>query len=180
MKRLLLIVDVQNDFCPGGALPVPSGEEVVPVINRIMEKYDYVIATRDWHPKETEHFKKWPLHCVRGTKGAEFHRDLNLEKVDRIVSKGTGNKDDGYSAFESSDFNLKDFIRSKGIKEVHISGLATEYCVKETALDAVRNGFETYVIIDAVRGIEAKEGDIESAKDEMQAAGVKFLRSEEV
>ncbi len=180
MKRVLMIIDVQNDFCPGGALAVPHGDEVVPVINKIIDKYDLVIATRDWHPEKTVHFEKWPVHCVRKTKGAEFHPELNLEKINKIVSKGTGRIDDGYSAFETKELDLAQFIKSMGIKEVHVCGLATEYCVKASAIESAKNGFKTYVILDAVRGIELNEGDIQKAKEEMKAAGVKFLTSNEV
>ncbi len=180
MKKLLMIIDVQNDFCPGGALPVPKGDEVVPVINEIMDKFDYVIATRDWHPTETVHFNKWPVHCVRMTEGADFHRDLIREKINKIISKGTGNKDDGYSAFETEEVNLAEFIRSLGADKIYVCGLATEYCVRASAIDSVKNGFETYVISDAIRGIEVNKGDIEKAVLEMKEKGVKFLTSDEI
>jgi nicotinamidase/pyrazinamidase len=173
--KALMIIDVQNDFCPGGALPVPDGDKVVPVINNLMDKFDLVIATRDWHPAHTVHFEKWPEHCVRNTQGAEFHSGLNTSKIDRVVSKGTGNKDDGYSAFETEELNLASFLKEKGVDELYFTGLATEYCVKASALDAVKNGFKTYVISDAIRGIDVNPGDIEKAVKEMKEAGVVFM-----
>ena len=171
----LMIIDVQNDFCPGGALPVPDGDKVVPVINDLMDKFDFVIATRDWHPEQTIHFEKWPAHCVRNTKGAEFHPGLNVTKVDKIISKGTGNKDDGYSAFETEELDLATFLKEKRITDLYFTGLATEYCVKASALDAVKNGFKTYVISDAIRGIDINEGDIDKAVKDMKEAGIMFV-----
>jgi len=173
--KALMIIDVQNDFCPGGALPVPDGDKVVPVINNLMDKFDLVIATRDWHPEQTVHFEKWPVHCVRNTQGAEFHPELDTSKIDKVISKGTGNKDDGYSAFETEELDLASFLKEKGIDELYFTGLATEYCVKASALDAVKNGFKTYVISDAIRGIDVNPGDIEKAVKEMKEAGVVFV-----
>ncbi|NPA37187.1 MAG: nicotinamidase [Chlorobi bacterium] len=173
--KALMIIDVQNDFCPGGALPVPDGDKVVPVINNLMDKFDYVIATRDWHPEKTVHFDKWPEHCIRMTQGAEFHPGLNTAGINKIISKGTGNKDDGYSAFETEELDLSGFLKEKGINELYITGLATEYCVKASALDAVKNGFKTYVISDAIRGIDINEGDIAKAVDKMKSAGINFI-----
>ncbi len=180
MKRALFVIDVQNDFCPGGALPVPEGDKVVPEINKLMPKFDFVLATRDWHPEKTAHFDKWPVHCVQGTKGAEFHPDLNTEKIDKIVSKGTGTQDDGYSGFDTKEINLVSFLRGKGIEEVYCTGLATEYCVKSTALDAAKNGFKTFVIKEAIRGIEVNPGDIEKAFKEMENAGIKIVSTYEL
>jgi len=177
MKRALFIIDLQNDFCPGGALPVPEGDRVVPVINGIMDRFDLVTATRDWHPEESIHFEKWPKHCVRNTTGAAFYPGLKMGRIDKIVSKGTGNKDDGYSAFETKELNLVKFLKSNHINEICFTGLATEYCVKASALDAVRSGFKTMVIKDAVRGINIHPGDIERAISEMKAAGIKFITS---
>ncbi len=175
--KALLIIDVQNDFCPGGALPVPEGDKVVPVINGILDRFDLVVATRDWHPEQTVHFEKWPVHCVRNTPGAAFHPDLDISKVDKIVSKGTGNKDDGYSAFETEELDLAAWLREQGVDEVYVCGLATEYCVKASALDAVSHGFRTFVITDAVRGIDVQPGDIDRAMEEMKKAGVEMRTS---
>ncbi len=180
MKRALMVIDVQNDFCPGGALPVPEGDRVVPVINALMDRFDVVVATRDWHPPQTVHFEKWPVHCVRDTHGAAFHPDLQVEKVDRIVSKGTGNRDDGYSAFETDELDLAGWLREQGVDEVYVAGLATEYCVKASALDAARHGFSTFVITDAVRGIDVQPGDIRKAIEEMEAAGIRMVKAAEI
>src|SRR5690606_19482878 len=111
MKKALLIVDVQNDFCPGGALAVKDGDKVVPVINGIIDKFDLVLASKDWHPVDSVHFEKWPVHCVQNTYGADFHPDLQTDKIDRVLLKGTQNKDDGYSAFEATNVSLADFLR---------------------------------------------------------------------
>ena len=173
----LMIIDVQNDFCPGGALPVPEGDKVVPVINSMMDRFNFIIATRDWHPEQTVHFDKWPVHCVRNTQGAAFHPDLDQTKIDKVISKGTGNKDDGYSAFETEEIDLSAFLKEKGIGTLYFTGLATEYCVKASALDAVKNGFKTRVIIDAIRGIDVNQGDIDEAMKEMSNAGIEFTMS---
>ncbi len=180
MNRALMIIDVQNDFCPGGALPVPDGDKVVPVINTLMDRFDLVVATRDWHPEQTAHFEKWPVHCVRNTFGAQFHPDLDTSGIDKIISKGTGNRDDGYSAFETEELDLAAFLRQKGMDELYFTGLATEYCVKASAMDAVRKGFKTFVITDAVRGIDVYPGDIDKALKEMEKAGIELITSKEV
>ena len=176
--RALLIVDVQNDFCPGGALAVPEGDQVVPVINRLMDAFPLVVASKDWHPKETVHFEKWPNHCIQGTLGAEFHPGLNTGKIHEVFLKGTRNKDDGYSAFEATSGDLMGFLRQKGVEELVVTGLATDYCVKASALDAVKNGFKTFVVSDAVRAVDVKTGDGDKALQEMQQAGVKVVRSD--
>lgn len=178
--KALIIVDVQNDFCPGGALAVPEGDKVVPVINRIIPLFPLVVASKDWHPKDTVHFKKWPPHCVQGTKGADFHPDLDVSKVQKTFLKGTHNKDDGYSAFESTSEELAAFLRKKGVTDLYVAGLATDYCVKATALDADKNGFETFVVEDAVAAVNAKQGDEEKALKAMRKAGVTLIRSDEI
>ena len=144
MKTALLIVDVQNDFCPGGALPTPQGDIIVPVINKLMDKFDLIIASRDWHPKDTIHFNRWPIHCVKESHGADFPADLNRENIIQIFEKGTGSKDDGYSAFEATNKNLAEYLKEKEVDELYIVGLTAEYCVKSTVLDALRNGFFRY------------------------------------
>lgn len=178
--RVLLVVDVQNDFCPGGSLETPKGHAVVPVINKLINEFDLVVASKDWHPNETVHFNKWPKHCVQGTKGAEFHPDLQEHHFDKVFVKGTGNKDDGYSSFEATNDNLAGYLKKKKVETVFIAGLTIEYCVKTTALDAIKNGFETYVIKDAVEGIYQHEGDVEKAFEEMKTAGAKMITSAEV
>jgi len=178
--KALLIVDVQKDFCPGGALAVPGGDQVVPVINRIMDAFPLVLASKDWHPKESVHFGKWPPHCVAGTPGAEFHPDLNLKRIKKTFLKGTHNRDDGYSAFEATNDELAAYLREAGVEELYLAGLATDYCVKATALDSEKNGFETFVIEDAVAAVNAKPGDDEKAFKTMRKAGVTLLHSDEI
>ena len=175
--KALLIVDLQNDFCPGGALPAPEGNRVVPVINRIMDKFDLVIASKDWHPRETYHFTRWPVHCVRDTPGAAFHPDLQTAQIQFTFLKGTGEKDDGYSAFEATNENLMKYLNKNHVDELYIAGLTTEYCVKETALDAVRNEFNTLVISDAIAGVHEHEEDVPEALGEMKQEGVKLIES---
>lgn len=178
--RALLVVDVQNDFCPGGSLATPKGHAVVPVINKLIDEFDFVVASRDWHPVETIHFRKWPKHCVQGTTGAEFHPELHAHRFHKIFIKGTGNVDDGYSSFEATNENLAEYLNKRGVDTVYIAGLTIEYCVKTTAQDSIKFGFETFVIKDAVEGIYQHEGDVEAAFDEMKKAGVKMITSAEV
>ncbi len=180
MKTALLIVDVQNDFCPGGALPTPLGDIVVPVINKLMDKFSLIIASRDWHPEDTIHFNRWPVHCVRKSHGADFPADLKREKIIQIFEKGTGSKDDGYSAFEATNKNLEGYLKEKEVDELYIVGLTAEYCVKSTVLDAIKNGFKTIVIKDAVEGIRQNEDDFDRAFEEMRNAGATIITSEDV
>ncbi|MEN3027045.1 MAG: nicotinamidase [Chlorobiota bacterium] len=178
--KALLIVDVQNDFCPGGALAVPEGDAVVPVINRLMDAFPLVVASKDWHPTETTHFQKWPPHCVQGTWGAEFHPRLRADKIDQVLLKGTGTQDDGYSAFEATNVNLAEYLRQRGVTELYITGLATDYCVRASTLDALREGFRTYVVTDAIRAVNVNPGDGEQALQEMQQAGAILISSEDI
>jgi nicotinamidase/pyrazinamidase len=178
--KALLVVDVQNDFCPGGALPVPEGDAVVPVINRLMDAFPLVLASKDWHPQETVHFQKWPPHCIQGTWGAEFHPQLRTDKIQQVLLKGTGNRDDGYSAFEATNVNLAEYLRQHGVTELYVTGLATDYCVRATSLDALRHGFRTYVVTDAVRAVNVQPGDGERALQEMQNAGAILVTSEDI
>lgn len=179
----LLMVDVQNDFCPGGALAVPEGDEVVPVLNRYIARFRAagapVLASRDWHPPRTSHFREeggpWPPHCVQETGGAAFHPELDVDDV-AVVTKGADPGDHGYSAFEGETADGEDLagrLRREGVRRVYIGGLATDYCVRATVLDAAREGFEPVLLIDAVRGIDVEEGDIERALEEMQRAGAR-------
>lgn len=182
-KDALVIVDVQNDFCPGGALAVPDGDKVIPPINALLKRASCLaIATRDWHPKNHCSFQEnggpWPTHCVAGTKGVEFHPGLDLGRVSLIVSKGTDPEKEAYSGFEGT--NLAVLLRQKGIKRVFVSGLATEYCVKATALDALKEGLQVVVLEDAIRGVGLKAGDIEKAIAEMKAAGISFITSSQL
>ncbi len=175
--RALLVVDVQNDFCPGGALAVPEGDKVVPVINGLMEKFETVVASKDWHPSDSIHFKKWPPHCVRDTKGAEFHPNLAVDRIGEVFLKGTRNKDDGYSAFEATSADLESVLKNKRVDDLYVVGLATDYCVRASALEALRKGFTTYVITDAVAAVNVKPDDGKNALEEMRTAGVNLITS---
>jgi len=177
LNRALLIVDVQNDFCPGGALPAPFGDRIIPVINKIMDHCLLVIASRDWHPEDSSHFKKWPVHCVRNTPGADFPSQLNSERFNLVLNKGTGSKDDGYSAFEATNINLSKYLIENKIDELYVTGLVAEFCVKNTVLDSLKNGFKTYVIKDGVEAIRLKENDFENVLSEMEQAGAKIINS---
>lgn len=178
----LIIVDAQNDFCPGGALPVSEGDRVVPALNRYIERFLQdklpVFATRDWHPEKTRHFKAygglWPPHCVQGTMGAEFHADLALPQEAVIVSAGTSPDEEGYSGFEGKNekgLGLADLLRSAGVKRIFVGGLATDYCVKHTVLDALKLGFKVVVLSDAVRPVNLHPDDGAAALQEMVHAG---------
>ena len=177
--KVLLIVDVQNDFCPGGALAVKDGDEIVPVINEMMDKFDLVIASKDWHPPETVHFEKWPRHCVRHTPGAEFHPDLDAGKISQVFIKGTENRNDGYSAFEATNLNLDQYLKEAGTTLLGVCGLATDYCVKSTALDALRAGFATLVFADACRAVNISPTDGKLALEELRQAGCRLVDSGE-
>ena len=176
-EEALVVVDMQRDFMPGGALPVPEGDRIIPRINRHIEEFRtkgaLIVATRDWHPPNHISFKEqggpWPKHCVRGTEGAEFVVKLPEDAV--IISKATEPDKEAYSGFEGT--NLAEILREKGVKRVYICGVATEYCVKATALDAVKNGFETYLLRDAVKGINPR--DEERALKELRSAGVNLF-----
>jgi nicotinamidase/pyrazinamidase len=169
----LIIVDVQNDFCPGGALPVPEGDQVILVLNdyiKIFKKANArIFATRDWHPPNHISFKAqggpWPPHCVQNSKGAEFHPDLKLPSDTSIVSKAMDPLKESYSGFDSTE--LANILKTKGVVRVFVGGLATDYCVKNTVLDARKLGFETVLLLDAVRGINVEPGDVRKAIDEM-------------
>ena len=186
-RDALILVDVQNDFCPGGALAVENGDAVVPVLNRYIERFADqrlpIFATRDWHPVKTTHFKAyggvWPVHCVQGTHGAEFHPDLKLTPEITIVSAGTGADEDGYSGFlgrDSSGRSLAALLRDRGVDRLFVGGLATDYCVKHTVLDGIQEGFRVMLIGDAVRGVNLNPGDSEQAIEEMSAAGAIVVR----
>ena len=173
--KALLIVDVQNDFCPGGALAVTDGDQVVPVINQLIDQFDVVCASKDWHPDQTIHFDRWPVHCVANTPGADFHPQLNQDPIDQILFKGTSNRDDGYSAFEATNINLTQWLKQKGVEELTIVGLATDYCVKASALDAVDQGFKVVVKQEAIRAVNLLPNDGGKALNEMRQVGVEIL-----
>lgn len=182
IQSALIIVDVQNDFCPWGALPVPDGDKVVPVASqyiRIFLKAGLpVFVTRDWHPPNHTSFKAmggmWPPHCIQGTNGASFHPDLFLPENVTIISKGDDPQKEAYSGFQGTA--LSDQLKRQGVRHVFAGGLATDYCVKSTVLDALRQGFETILLEDASRGVEAAEGDTVNAVSEMRQAGAHTIR----
>ena len=180
MKRILLIVDLQNDFCPGGSLAIEEGNEIVPVINGLIDKMDVVIATQDWHPEDSTHFEKWPVHCVANTTGAEFNPKLDADKIDQIVLKGTGQDDPGYSAFDATNISLETYLKEQQVGSLYVVGLATEYWVRASALDARKLGIDTYVVTDAIAAVDLNEGDGKKALDEMSKAGCKFVTSKDV
>lgn len=179
-KRALIVVDVQNDFCPGGTLAVPCGDEVIAPLNKLIEEFlergEPVFKSRDWHPPATKHFAAyggtWPIHCVQETKGAEFHPDLINDIHIRVVSTGLGDED-GYSAFAETDLALQ--LHRLGVQEVWVGGLATDYCVKHTVLDALRQGFKVKAINDAMRAVDLQPGDGQRAIEEMRSAGAEIV-----
>ncbi len=182
--KALIIVDVQNDFCPGGALAVKDGDKIISGINEIRHKFDEIITTQDWHPIDHCSFKSnggiWPIHCVQNTIGAELHKDLMSGYVNII--KGTMKNSDSYSAFYDDNgisIGLLEYLVGCHIKQVYICGLATDYCVKFTALDAVKEGFKTYVIKDLCRGVNIKRNDSMKAFLEMEKAGAVMCFSKE-
>jgi len=178
--KALLIVDVQNDFCPGGALPAPDGDKIIGEINKLAKNFDIVLASRDDHPPESEHFKSWPVHCVTGSEGAKFSSKLDTSNIEKELVKGTDSKDDGYSAFEAKNTNLLEYLKSRDVQEVYITGLTTEHCVKNTAIDSSRNGFRTYVVTDAIAAVKPESDDEREAFVEMKAAGVIMIKSENI
>jgi nicotinamidase/pyrazinamidase len=202
--RALLVIDVQNDFCPGGSLAVEDGDRVVPVINRITSRFDRVVATQDWHPDDHVSFAKnhpgknvydrlemnnisqvlWPAHCIQGTPGADFHPALKTEDFDLILRKGTDPSVDSYSAFVDNDkrkiTGLEGYLRGLVIGGVFICGLATDYCVFFSAMDAVGLGFKTHVILDACRGVDVPENNTANRIKTMKENGVVLLHSTDI
>lgn len=184
-KDALIVIDVQNDFCPGGTLAVKDGDQVVPVLNRYIDQFTKaglpIFATRDWHPEKTSHFNTgggpWPPHCVQGSEGAQFHPDLKLPPETMIVSAGMGSDEDGYSGFlgrDDSGAKLAELLRQRGIERIFVGGLATDYCVKHTVLDGVNQGFRVVVLTDSVRGVNLQPDDSERAIEEMRRAGAEI------
>ena len=175
MAEALLIVDFQNDFTPGGALAVREGDAIADKVNELAgdDRFDLVVATRDWHPADHGSFVErggpWPPHCVQGSQGAELFPALERAKVDVVIDKGQDPGTEGYSGFEAT--NLAELLRERGIDKLTIVGLATDYCVKNTALDALREGFEVTVDSEGVRGVEVEEGDSERALEDLREAG---------
>ncbi len=202
--RALILVDIQNDFCPGGALAVPDGDKVIPIANRVMKHFDLVVATQDWHPANHASFAAnhlgmkigdvielggqrqvlWPVHCVQNTFGAAFVQGLDQSRIERVFQKGMDSNVDSYSGFFDNDHHhatgLGDYLKSESVQKVWVMGLATDYCVKFTALDARQLGLDAALIEDGCRGVELKPGDIAAAIDEMQTAGVKITKSKSI
>jgi nicotinamidase/pyrazinamidase len=200
--KALILVDIQNDFLPGGSLAVPEGDAVIPVANRVQERFDVVAATQDWHPADHLSFAAnhdgkhvgdvvtvegleqilWPVHCVQGTPGASLAESLDQARIGSVVRKGDDRRYDSYSGFFDNGHrkatDLDGFLKGRGVSRVYILGLATDYCVKFTALDAVALGYETVLIEDGCRGVELNKGDVARALEEMRIAGVRVLRSE--
>ncbi len=190
-KKALLIVDFQNDFCPKGSLAVKDADKIVPVVNKYISKFNSkgytIFASADWHPADSKHFDKngglWPVHCVAKTKGAEFHPELNILKSVIILYKGTLAEEDGYSAVTAKDENkkeLKRLLMDKGIDEVYVCGLATDYCVKSSVLDLIKEGFKVFLLIDAVKAVNLKANDGENAIKEMSESGVVIIKKDEI
>ncbi len=201
--KTLLIVDVQNDFCPGGSLAVPQGDSVIPVINQLIESFDCIIQTQDWHPPGHSSFASihegknpyetiqmdygeqvlWPDHCIQKSPGAEFHSNLNTAKTQVIIRKGFREEIDSYSTFYENDQQTKTgltgYLKNRGIHELHVCGLATDFCVKWSVLDGIKEGFTIHVIKDAVKGIDIDDS-IQKAWQEMKSAGANVVVSSEV
>jgi nicotinamidase/pyrazinamidase len=204
MKGVLIIVDLQNDFLPGGALPVPHGDEVIRVANELQKRFELVLATKDWHPPDHGSFaanhpgKKpgdriildgieqilWPMHCVQNTHGAEFAPLFDTSRIAHVFHKGTEPQIDSYSTFFDNanrrHTGLAHYLEKRGIKNIYLMGLALDYCVKYSTLDARELGLNTHVIVDGCRGIELDTGDIDRALDEMKRAGAVLLKSSDL
>jgi nicotinamidase/pyrazinamidase len=186
-RAALIVVDVQKDFCPGGALPAPGGNDIIPALNRHLAdartRDMAVYASRDWHPATTTHFQQyggeWPPHCVQGSAGAQFHPGLKQPPDAIIVSKGDDPQRHGYSAFDghtSDGKTLLHDLRDRHITRVYVTGIATDYCVKATALDALQAGLEVRILPDAITGIDVRPGDAQRALDEISAAGAHIVQ----
>ncbi|WP_339811965.1 bifunctional nicotinamidase/pyrazinamidase [uncultured Imperialibacter sp.] len=199
-KEALIVVDIQNDFLPGGALAVNHGDEIVPIVNELMERFDLVVATQDWHPADHGSFaanhegKKvgelidlnglpqimWPVHCVQESKGAEFARSLNTSKFKKVFQKGTDATIDSYSGLfdngKRKSTGLGEYLKAEGVEKVTVVGLAADYCVKFTALDAKEFGFEVVLTVAGTRAVNLRPGDFEKALKELERAGVEVRR----
>jgi nicotinamidase/pyrazinamidase len=204
VKKALVLVDLQNDFIPGGSLAVREGDAVIPIANALQKKFNLVVATQDWHPQNHGSFASnhpgkhpgdmitlgglpqvlWPDHCVQGSRGARFHPVLNRTHIAKVFRKGTDPEIDSYSTFfdnaHRKSTGLGDYLKHEKVTDVYLAGLATDYCVKYSALDAVHLGFKTHVILDACRGVELKPGDTKKAIEEMRKAGVEILTSDDL
>jgi nicotinamidase/pyrazinamidase len=182
VAKALLIIDFQNDFTPGGALAVAEGDQIAQPIKRLADEVDVIVATRDWHPPDHASFETqggpWPVHCVQGSHGAELHPSIAGLDIDALVDVGREREDEGYSGFEKSD--LAQILRDRDVEEVYVTGLATDYCVRASAIDACREGFDVTVVEDAIRGVEVEPGDSERALEEMREAGARISTADEL
>jgi nicotinamidase/pyrazinamidase len=203
-EAALILVDLQNDFMPGGALGVPHGDDVIPIANDLARRFDLVIATQDWHPPNHHSFAAahpghkvgdvidlhglpqvlWPVHCVQGTRGAEFVPTLDVTQIDHVVRKGTDPDIDSYSGLFDNGHRkatgLQEYLKQQGVRHAYVMGIATDYCVKFTVLDALQLGFDVTLIEDGCRGVDLKAGDSLRAIEEMRAAGAKVVRAADV
>lgn len=204
MKSALILIDIQNDFCPNGALAVNEGDQIIPIVNKLQEKFETIIATQDWHPTDHKSFAVnhegksvgeiiklgetnqilWPVHCTQNSFGSEFSKELKTEKLTKIFQKGMNKEIDSYSGFfdndHKSETGLNDYLKENNIEELYITGLATDYCVKFTTMDALSLGFKVNLVVDACRGVNLSDGDVEKAIEEMKKAGAKIITSDEV
>jgi len=179
----VILIDVQNDFCPGGALAVRDGDQVVTVANQLIPKFPVVVATQDWHPAGHCSFEIWPPHCVQGSPGAELHPSLDRSRITFSVRKAFTKDADAYSEFSGVDETgrgLDELLRIRGVKTLYIVGLATDYCVRATVLDGLKLGYDVYVVTDGVRAVEVHPGDGAKALAEMVKAGAKLIASAQV
>ncbi len=189
LKKALLVVDIQNDFCPGGALGVQEGHTIIPILNRCIRYFEEenlpIFVTRDWHPKITTHFSQfggeWPEHCIAGSEGAQFHPSLELPKDAFVLSKGMDSETDSYSASQATDISgtlLPDLLKKHGVEEIYVAGLATDYCVKYSVLDALKEGLKVFVLTDAIAGVDRRPEDSRKALEEMVSNGASEITSE--
>ncbi len=202
--KALVLVDIQNDFLPGGALAVPAGDQVIPVVNALLDRFELVVATQDWHPPrhgsfavshpgrsvgeviELDGLKQilWPVHCLQGTRGAELAPALNANPIEAIFRKGTSPRIDSYSGFfdnaHRKDTGLGAYLKGRGVTDVYLAGLATDYCVKYSAIDARALGFKVHLIEDACRGVELAPGDVERAIQQLRSGGISIVQSAEI
>ncbi len=200
--RALILVDLQNDFVPGGALAVAEGDAVIPIANRVQQAFDLIVASRDWHPRDHGSFAAnhpgrnvgdmidlhglpqilWPVHCVQNTSGADFVPGLDISRIDRVFLKGTDKEIDSYSAFfdngHRKSTGMGDYLKERGVRDVYVCGLATDYCVKFTALDARQLGLNVHLIEDASRGVNLKPDDSANALEGILRSGGQIIRSE--
>jgi nicotinamidase/pyrazinamidase len=175
--KALLIMDLQNDFLPGGVLPSPKGNTIIPVVNRLMNHFHIIIASKDWHPEQSTHFNTWPVHCVRNTRGASFPSPLRSGKIRKVFFKGTGSANNGYSAFEATNSNLDYYLKKRGVTHLYLAGLTAEYSVKYTTLDALKHNYKAFVIADATAGVDAQPGDEYLSYLKMRMSGAKIINS---